>query len=161
MAVLNFEDQWDAVVAYFDSSASATALAALAVGTTPRPPANKGQPEKVLSEDRLKPWAIAIDILSSEHAKDRDAGAGRHQQWATVFRVYVSARGTTDTEADSRCLEVISAICNDLAGLGNYVGTDRTTIIRAAADRFSWDVDGQDSIISTAFVDVTADFYRF
>ena len=153
MSKLAFTSQWNAVKAWLES-ASAAELAAL----SPRPAVKRGQPEQW--EDLIDPWLVIIDLLGSDQDRSRATASNTHQTWGTGFRVYCAARGATMDLADEACLSVVSAICNDFSGSGSYAGTDRSTLFTAIVDRWSWDPGNDNDMLSMAFVDITATFYR-
>ena len=151
MANIDFNDQWSVLKAFFQS-ASAANVAAL----SPRPTVYRDDEEQM--EDMLP--VIAIGLSGSSQDRDKAGGANRHQQFGTRFHLYLAAKGPNVATTNTSCLAIVSAIANDLAGAGAFVGTDRTKLYSAVMDSWDWDPATHDSLVAQAFLDITAIFFR-
>lgn len=152
MANYDAEGQWNAAVAFFEGDQAAN-LAVL----SPRPTVYREGMERL--EDQLP--LIIVGLNGGQQQRDRASGDNRHQTFGTKLHLIIAAKGKDQPTSNTNCLAIVSAIINDLAGTGAFMGTDRSSLFAAVVDGWDWDQADADDLIAQAFIDITATYYRY
>lgn len=153
MAAFDFDDNVAALVTYL-GSVSATYLAALGADRPAVVDCDNPQIEELLP-------VIGVDDVAYRQDRPRASANNTHQTIEIDFDLYVSATGDTRKAARTAVRDIASAICNDLAGAGAYLNTDRTRVFSSEWKGAAWAPPANDSMVADMVISVTVTYYRY